>query len=460
MVHAALALVATLLAAPALTNVPAHGARAGAQECGRFRGHWTSTRDDGRHSVTRIADPTHCLEIHTDGTVEFTDDDHDVARLSPGGAFSVEETRGGVTRRVEMFERAGRVERTYWVNGERRPAEDAAGWLREVLPAVARESVSGADRRAERVLRTRGARGVLDEVALIASDGVKRIYLGTLLDAPRPTPELLRDVARAAGERLVSDAARGELLRRTVARAGGDASVLEVVVDVTGRLVSDTEKSRVLIDVAAATSDVRVQAAAAAATRNLVSDTRRGEVLASLAARTSESPALRDAYFRAARAMVSDGERRRAILAALDARAGRSAEPGVVAAALEAARQMVSDSERGQVVRAAVAHGALADAASRDALYRALDAFVSDQERSRVLMAIAAQPGAPASALAPALRAAGRMTSDATKAAVLVELATRTPVLRDSVTRERFFDVVRTIHASGEYRRVMEAVLR
>jgi hypothetical protein len=461
MVSSLLALVATLLAAPALTSPPAPAALSGAaQDCSRFRGHWISSRGDGSHSITRISDASHCLEIHADGTVDFTDDDGDVARLSPGGAFSVEETRGATTRRIEMYERAGRVERTYWVNGERRPPEEASGWLREVIPAVARESVAGADRRAERVLRARGPRGVLQEVGEIASDEVKRIYLGKLLDGGRQPADVLRDVARVASERIVSDGVKGDVLRRVAARAGGDASVLEAVVEASRRIVSDGEKARVLLDAVGATSDARVHAAAAAATRNIVSDGRRGEVLAALAGRTSDSPELRDAYFRTARAMVSDSERRRALLAALEAREGRAADAGVLAAALDGARQMVSDTERGQVLRAAIARGALATPATRDALFRAVDAMVSDGERSRVLLEVARQGDAAASAVAPALRSVGRMTSDNAKATVLIELATRTPALRDSAARGAFFDAVRTLTSSGEYRRVMEAVLR
>src|SRR5688500_15167202 len=166
MIQPMLSLVATLFAANALVGAPSPAAPSAAvpshaQDCGRFRGHWTSIRNNGQRSVTRISDPTHCLEIVVEGGVDYTDDDADVLRLTPGGYFAVEETRGGTRRRLEIEERGGRLERQYWLNGDRRPAEDAAGWLREVLPAVARESVAGADRRAERVLRTRGARGVL-----------------------------------------------------------------------------------------------------------------------------------------------------------------------------------------------------------------------------------------------------------------------------------------------------------
>jgi hypothetical protein len=132
----------------------------------------------------------------------------------------------------------------------------------------------------------------------------------------------------------------------------------------------------------------------------------------------------------------------------------------VLAAALEGARQMVSDQERGQVLRAAVARGALGTAATRDALFRAIDAMVSDGERSRVLLEVARQGDAAGPAAAAALRAVGRMASDNAKATALIELASRTPVLRDSAGRAAFFDAVRTLNSSGEYRRVMEAVLR
>jgi hypothetical protein len=59
-----------------------------------------------------------------------------------------------------------------------------------------------------------------------------------------------------------------------------------------------------------------------------------------------------------------------------------------------------------------------------------------------------------------AIRSAGRLVSDNAKASVLLELATRTPALRDSTTRSAFFDALRTVTSSGEYRRVMEGVIR
>ena len=43
---------------------------------------------------------------------------------------------------------------------------------------------------------------------------------------------------------------------------------------------------------------------------------------------------------------------------------------------------------------------------------------------------------------------------------MLIELAQRTPALRDPAARDAFFDVVRTLGSGGEDRRVMEAVLR
>jgi hypothetical protein len=120
----------------------------------------------------------------------------------------------------------------------------------------------------------------------------------------------------------------------------------------------------------------------------------------------------------------------------------------------------VGESDKGQVLRAAIARGALASPAARDALFRAVDSMVSDGEKARTLVAVANRPDVGPQAIGAAIRSAGRMVSDNAKATVLLELATHTPALRDSVTRTAFFDALRGVTSSGEYRRVMEAVIR
>jgi hypothetical protein len=381
----------------------------------------------------RFADATRCLEVRSVGEVRFTDDDADVAHLAPGGSVTVEETTGGVTRRAEFTERGGAVARRFAVNG--RPADDAEGaaWLRTVLPRVAREDATGAERRAARVLRQRGPRGVLDEVGEISSDRVKRIYLTALLAERRLTPAERREVAGVAGRALSSDTDKGAVLRAVVEQGGGQ-DVLRAVIDAASTISSDTEQGHVLAAAAAAPgagTETRA-AVAAAAGRGISSDRTKADVLAGLAPAlgTGDDPAgaTRAAYLAAARTLSSDTERRRVLLAALEPRAQGDA--------------------------------LLAAPAARDAFFRAVDELSSDRDRGAVLRAVVTRDALPRPALLAALRSAGRTSSDRERADVLIAAAARGDALRDEEVRRTFIEISRQLSSSAEYRRVMDAVVR
>ena len=86
--------------------------------------------------------------------------------------------------------------------------------------------------------------------------------------------------------------------------------------------------------------------------------------------------------------------------------------------------------------------------------------MVSETERERALVAVLqARPGDLTTAMS-AVDAAAKLASSTPKANVLLEAATRTPILRDDAGRGAFFAAVRTIQSSADYRRVMEAVVR
>jgi hypothetical protein len=294
---------------------------------------------------------------------------------------------------------------------------------------VARESHIGAPARAARILRQRGAQGQLDEASLIASDGVKRIYVTTLLEQGRPTASDLRAVARFAQRSLASDSDKGRVLRAVVEHRAADASVVAAVVESARSIASDSDKGRVLAAAVAspgAGPDTREQVASAA--RSIASDRTKGELLASMAPGAGASEAMRAAWIEGARTIASDSERRRVLLAAL--------EPGAQADAL------------------------LAGPTGRDALFDAVDGIASDRDRGAVLRALLRRDALPLSALMATLRSAGRIASDREKADVLMAASARRETLTNDETRRAFLDATRTIASSSEYRRVMEAVVR
>jgi hypothetical protein len=416
-------LVATLSLAAAL---PAAAQSVG---CPTRSGTHINIHERGERRTLLIADRARCLEVHSVGEVEFTDDDADVRRLAPGGSLSVEETRDGATRRVEFTERDGRVLRRFALDGSARDEAEGATWLRTLLPQVARESHIGAPARAARILRQRGAQGMLDEAALIASDGVKRIYVTTLLEQGRPTAADLRAAARFTQRSLTSDSDRSRVLRAVAEHPAADAGVVAAVVDAARSIASDSDKGRVLAAAVAspgAGPDTRAQVASAA--RTIASDRTKGELLAAIAPGAGASEAMRAAWIEGARTIASDSERRRVLLAAL--------EPGAQADAL------------------------LAGPTGRDALFDAVDGIASDRDRGTVLRALLRRESLPLAALMASLRSAGRIASDREKAEVLLVASARRETLTNDETRRAFLDAARTIASSSEYRRVMEAVVR
>jgi hypothetical protein len=397
--------------------------------CPARRGTHISIHETNERRTLLIADDRRCLEVRSVGAVTFSDDDADVAALAPGGMLSVEETRDGRTRRAEFVERGGRVERRYLEDGRVREGADGADWLRTILPQVARESSVGAEARVARLLRQRGPQGVLDEVRLIASDGVKRTYLSALLAEPRLGDDVLRDVVRATAARLTSDSDRRRLLVAVAERPDASAALLTAVVEAARALVSDSDKARVLAAaLAARNADAATRATAVTVSRSIVSDRAKGELLAALAPAAGASESARAEWLRGAGSIVSDTERRRVLLAALDAPAHADALLG-------------SDAGRG-------------------ALFDVVDGIASDREKGAVLRAVLRRERLPQPALLGALRAAERIASDREKAEVLLAVAARREALEDERVRRAFLDVTRGISSSGEYRRVMDAVVR
>lgn len=339
-----------------------------ANPCARMRGHIVN--QSGSRTTFVISDDARCLEVGIVGRVAFTDDDADVASLAPGGSFDVAESRGGTTRRLLLTERGGRIERAYSVNGVARPADEGASWLGVIVLDLVRGSGIGAEERVARIRRQRGTQGVLDEVARLRSDHVRRIYLTQLLAADLSNDEARR-VAQTA-ERISSDHDRASVLRLVIERRGTDRGVAEAVVRAASSIGSDHDRSvvlRQLLDRGAA--DDAIVGRALQASTEIGSDHDRSGVLLSVVARGLPSePASRDAFFRALDGMGSDHDRRR-VLEAIAARDAVGAD--VLRALLASAARLGSDHDKSSVLLAVAARPErLRDAGTRAAFGAAL----------------------------------------------------------------------------------------
>ena len=96
----------------------------------------------------------------------------------------------------------------------------------------------------------------------------------------------------------------------------------------------------------------------------------------------------------------------------------------------------------------------------RDAYFRAVAGMTSDASReAAVTAAIRARPNDLGVATA-AVASLASMTSERAKANLLLEAATRSPILKDEQGRASLIAAIKTLSSGAEYRRVMEAVIR
>ena len=117
------------------------------------------------------------LQVTIRGKVEFNDDYSDISTISDDGDIRIKHDRHGVVRKFEASPDAGSIKRVYSINGQASPLDgDAQKWLAETLYKTVR--LGGYDTKAHvrKILKQRGPRGVLDEIAQLESDYVKRIY--------------------------------------------------------------------------------------------------------------------------------------------------------------------------------------------------------------------------------------------------------------------------------------------
>ena len=75
------------------------------------------------------------LDVKYNGYVEFTDDDADVKRLSPGGSLTITESGSGGARTIEFTaDRSGNLTRRFWVGTSEQPFDrEGRQWLASAL---------------------------------------------------------------------------------------------------------------------------------------------------------------------------------------------------------------------------------------------------------------------------------------------------------------------------------------
>lgn len=371
------------------------------------------------------------LEVRYEGEVEFTDDDTDVKRLSPGGSLRIRDggmmtsLLGGHT--VEFTaDSSGNIRRRFWVGSTERPFDpEGRKWVASMLPRFIRQSGIGATARVARILKQKGPGGVLAEISLIEGSWAKRRYFSELLKSTQLDPATIRQLLVQAGREIDSDFELASLLIDNAGTLLVDDASRQAYFNAAASIDSDFEMHRVFSAVIKrGTVSPSLLASLLAASRKIDSDFEEASLLVDVAKLQSLDNTTRPAFFSALDTVQSDFEHHR-VLSALGTRS--DLPPDTVAAMLTSGASVSSDFEAAsfliQIAKQQAIEGDL-----RTPFFRAVDSIDSAFERGRVLKAVAERSDASAETILAVLRAAKGVNSSHEASQVLLAVAASHPV--------------------------------
>ena len=338
------------------------------------------------HANFSWSDGMRRLQVQIDGEIEFTDDDADVKRLSPGGSLRIYE--GGLlsSRTIELrADASGAIARKYWVGSTEKSFEpEGRQWLATQLPRLIRQSGIGAPKRVARILAAKGPGGVLAEISLVEGSFAKRIYFTELLKTNTLDAAAARTALAQAGREIDSDFELATLLSASADRLLVDDATRQAYFEAAKAIDSDFEMRRAYSSaLQRGPIAAGVMASLLEATAAIGSSFERAELLLQIANLQPIEGAVRAPFFRAAAGIDSSFERGR-VLKTAAARADLSAD--TLLTLVQSAASIDSHFESGQVLQTIAAHHQITGAA-RDA-YIAAAGKLGNFEEGRAMAAL------------------------------------------------------------------------
>ena len=339
---------------------------------------------EGRSNWTwNISDDGKKIEVKVENKVEFNDDYSDVAAIPDDGALRIYDSRGAYKFRLVVTRGPdGELRRDYSVDGQSR-AFDAQGkaWLRDVLLQAVREGGLDAPERVQRILKQRGTRGLIAEMAYIKGDYVRRIYFAALLQAPGVSNGDLRSALSNASQSIKSDYERAQLLLQVGKVFLTNRVLLPEYFAALARFESSYEHSRVLT-AALMRDDLGTEALAALAqsAAKVESDYEKATFLMKAASRYQGDERLRAEWSSAVGTVGSDYEHHRVLSGALKL---TELSTAALLNLVESAARIKSDYEKASFLIEAMSRYQ-ADARLQAAFLNAAKTIDSEYERGRV----------------------------------------------------------------------------
>lgn len=184
--------------------------------------------------------------------VELSDDGQTIRAIRNNGYLFISDKRNGGPRELRAGPGTnGNLSFSYSVRGQPREfGAEARTWLAQTLLEFVRSSGYAADRRVNWLLSQQGPSSVLDEVSMIPSDNIKRIYLQKLAEQGNLNAANLIRVMEKAREEVKSDFELTELLLSIKGQVNISSEVRAAFMKTVDRLQSDSDRRKVMSAVA------------------------------------------------------------------------------------------------------------------------------------------------------------------------------------------------------------------
>jgi len=364
---------------------------------------------------------TEKLHVNYRGAIEFTDDDADVKRISPGGWLKIREEGRSGSRTVEFRANAsGALVRRYWAGNSEKPFEpEGREWLAKALPRFIRQTGLGAEGRVARILASNGVDGVLAEIALIEGSWARRVYYTELLKHDLDERSVEQILSRV-GDDLASDFELATLLIGSADRLLVSEATRTAYFDATRTIGSDFELRRVhSAALRQGPVSPEVLAALLDASLTIQSDFEAASLLTQIAKLQPLDSRSVQLFVKALDGVQSDFEQRRA-LDTLVSTGNLSADD--LPAVLESAASIGSDFEQASFLLTVLKHYSI-EGAPTAPFFRAVDTAASPFERGRVLQALAKRSDPSPDTIVAILRATQAMRSGFESSRVLLAVA-------------------------------------
>lgn len=337
------------------------------------RNNWTWNQSDDARKI----------EVKVENNVEFNDDYSDVAAIPDDGALRIHDSRGPRTFRLAITRgSAGELRREYSTDGQARTFDgEGRAWLRAVLRQAVREGGLDARNRVQRILKQRGVPGLIEEIAFVKGDYVRRLYFEGLLQAPGVSNQNLKDALRNASATIKGDYERAQLLQQVAKVFLVNKDLVADYFEAVARIETPSEQGRVLGELLKRDDlSKETLSAVARSAAGIKSDYEKSSLLIKGAERYQASLSLRMDWLHAVRTIGSDYEQHRALSGAL-----KPNEISIEALSdlVQTAARLQSDYEKASFLIEAMNHYR-SDARLRTAFLETARTIGSEYERGRV----------------------------------------------------------------------------